>query len=44
MTKQELVVRVYRKHGMPNGLTALGFGEADVDALATGAFLITRYW
>ena len=26
-----------RATGMPNGLTALGFGAADVDALATGA-------
>jgi hypothetical protein len=26
-----------RATGMPNGLTALGFGEGDVDALATGA-------
>ena len=26
-----------RAAGMPNGLAALGFGAADVDALATGA-------
>jgi len=26
-----------RAAGMPNGLTALGFGEAQIDALATGA-------
>jgi hydroxyacid-oxoacid transhydrogenase len=26
-----------RAADMPNGLAALGFGEADLDALATGA-------
>lgn len=31
------IVELMRATGMPNGLTALGFGEDDVDALATGA-------
>src|SRR5689334_12580118 len=31
------VVELMRSAGMPNGLAALGFGAADVDALATGA-------
>lgn len=31
------VIGLMRATGMPNGLAALGFGEADVDALATGA-------
>jgi len=31
------VIELMRATGMPNGLTALGFGESDVDALATGA-------
>ncbi len=31
------VIEFMRATGMPNGLTALGFGEKDVDALATGA-------
>jgi alcohol dehydrogenase class IV len=31
------VIELMRATGMPNGLTALGFGEKDVDALATGA-------
>ena len=31
------VVELMRAAGMPNGLAALGFGAADVDALATGA-------
>jgi len=31
------IIELMRATGMPNGLTALGFGEADVDALATGA-------
>lgn len=31
------IIELMRATGMPNGLTALGFGERDVDALATGA-------
>jgi alcohol dehydrogenase class IV len=31
------IIGLMRATGMPNGLTALGFGEADVGALATGA-------
>jgi len=31
------IIELMRATGMPNGLTALGFGEQDVDALATGA-------
>jgi alcohol dehydrogenase class IV len=31
------VIELMRATGMPNGLSALGFGEAHVDALATGA-------
>ncbi|HEY4139102.1 MAG TPA: hydroxyacid-oxoacid transhydrogenase [Casimicrobiaceae bacterium] len=31
------VIELMRITGMPNGLTALGFGEAQIDALATGA-------
>ena len=31
------VIALMRATGMPNGLTALGFGEAQVDALAAGA-------
>jgi len=31
------VVELMRAADMPNGLAALGFGTADVDALATGA-------
>jgi alcohol dehydrogenase class IV len=31
------VIELMRLTGMPNGLTALGFGEAQIDALATGA-------
>ena len=31
------VIEMMRATGMPNGLTALGFGEAHVDALAKGA-------
>ncbi len=31
------VIELMRATGMPNGLTDLGFGEADLDALATGA-------
>ena len=31
------IIELMRATGMPNGLTALGFGEDDVDALATGA-------
>jgi alcohol dehydrogenase class IV len=31
------VIELMRAAGMPNGLAALGFGEADLDALATGA-------
>ena len=31
------IIELMRATGMPNGLTALGFGEHDVDALATGA-------
>jgi hydroxyacid-oxoacid transhydrogenase len=31
------VIELMRETGMPNGLGALGFGEADIDALATGA-------
>ncbi len=31
------VIELMRAAGMPNGLAALGFGDADVDALATGA-------
>jgi hydroxyacid-oxoacid transhydrogenase len=31
------IIELMRAAGMPNGLTALGFGEAQIDALATGA-------
>ncbi len=31
------IIELMRATGMPNGLTALGFGEAQIDALATGA-------
>jgi alcohol dehydrogenase class IV len=31
------IIGFMRATDMPNGLAALGFGEADVDALATGA-------
>ena len=31
------IIEFMRATDMPNGLTALGFGEADVDALASGA-------
>ena len=31
------VIELMRATGMPNGLSALGFTEADLDALATGA-------
>jgi alcohol dehydrogenase class IV len=31
------IIELMRATGMPNGLTALGFAERDVDALATGA-------
>jgi hydroxyacid-oxoacid transhydrogenase len=31
------VIEFMRVTGMPNGLSALGFGDAEVDALATGA-------
>jgi len=31
------IVDLMRAAGMPNGLAALGFGDADLDALATGA-------
>jgi alcohol dehydrogenase class IV len=31
------VVELMRATGMPNGLTALGFGEGEIEALATGA-------
>ena len=31
------VVELMRAAGIPNGLAALGFGDADLDALATGA-------
>jgi alcohol dehydrogenase class IV len=31
------IIELMRATGMPNGLTALGFGQQDVDALATGA-------
>jgi hydroxyacid-oxoacid transhydrogenase len=31
------VIELMRAVDMPNGLSALGFGEADIDALATGA-------
>lgn len=31
------IVQLMRAAGMPNGLAALGFGDADLDALATGA-------
>jgi len=31
------VIELMKITGMPNGLTALGFGEAQIDALATGA-------
>ena len=31
------VIELMRAAGMPNGLAALGFGAADLDALATGA-------
>ena len=31
------VIELMKVTGMPNGLTALGFGETEIDALATGA-------
>jgi len=31
------IIDLMRATGMPNGLTALGFGDAHIDALATGA-------
>jgi alcohol dehydrogenase class IV len=31
------IIELMRATEMPNGLTALGFGERDIDALATGA-------
>jgi len=31
------VIEMMKATGMPNGLTALGFGEEQIDALATGA-------
>src|SRR5205085_7090413 len=31
------VIELMKITGMPNGLTALGFGETEIDALATGA-------
>ena len=31
------MIGLMRATGMPNGLTALGFEEAQIDALATGA-------
>ena len=31
------VIEMMKATGMPNGLSALGFGEADLDALAIGA-------
>jgi alcohol dehydrogenase class IV len=31
------IIELMRATGMPNGLTALGFGDAQIDALATGA-------
>jgi len=31
------IIELMRATGMPNGLTALGFGEGEIDALATGA-------
>ena len=31
------IIELMRATAMPNGLTALGFGDAEVDALATGA-------
>jgi alcohol dehydrogenase class IV len=31
------VIELMKAVGMPNGLGALGFGEKDLDALATGA-------
>jgi alcohol dehydrogenase class IV len=31
------IIELMRATGMPNGLSALGFGEPDVDALARGA-------
>jgi alcohol dehydrogenase class IV len=31
------VIDMMKATGMPNGLTALGFGEKEIDALATGA-------
>ena len=31
------IIELMRATEIPNGLTALGFGEQDVDALATGA-------
>jgi alcohol dehydrogenase class IV len=31
------VITLMKATGMPNGLAALGFGEAEIDALATGA-------
>ncbi|MDQ2917876.1 MAG: alcohol dehydrogenase, partial [Pseudomonadota bacterium] len=31
------IIELMRATGMPNGLTALGFEEAQIDALATGA-------
>jgi alcohol dehydrogenase class IV len=31
------IIELMRATGMPNGLTALGFGEGEIEALATGA-------
>ena len=31
------IIDLMKATGMPNGLTALGFGESEIDALATGA-------
>ena len=31
------VIALMKATGMPNGLSTLGFGEGDLDALATGA-------
>ena len=32
------LIELMRATGIPNGLSAIGFGDADIDALADGAF------
>ena len=35
-------IALMRQTGLPNGITALGYGEADIPALAEGAFAQQR--